>query len=136
MGKGKVILDTNIFISALGWKGKPREIFNRIIKGEFELVISTEQVAELSEAMNYPKLGFTEQQKLRFLAIVLEIANLVEPKEKINIIKEDSDDNIILECAVSSNADYIISGDQHLLKLKEFKGINVVTPKEFLDLAK
>ena len=78
MGKKKVVLDTNILISTLGWKGKPREIFNRIIKGEFELMISTEQIEELSEAMNYPKLGFTEEQKLRFLTLVLEIANLIE----------------------------------------------------------
>lgn len=132
MGKKKVVLDTNILISALGWKGKPREIFNMIIKGEFELVISTEQVAELSETMNYSKLGFTENQKLRFLALVLEISNPLEPKEKINIIKEDPDDNIILEAALAGKANYIVSGDQHLLKLKEFKRIKIITARELL----
>jgi putative PIN family toxin of toxin-antitoxin system len=135
MGK-KVVLDTNLLISALGWKGKPREIFDKAIRGKFKLVISTKQLAELSETMDYPKLGFTEEQKLRFLALVLEISSLIEPKEKLTIIKEDPDDNEVLECAVSCNADYIISGDRHLLKLKEFKGIKILTAKKFLNIIK
>lgn len=136
MGKKKVILDTNILISALGWEGKPREIFNRIVKGKFELVTSPEQIAELSEAINYPRLGFTEEQKLRFLALVLETASLVESKEKLDIIKEDPEDNRILECAISSDADYIVTGNKHLLKLKKFRETKIITAKKFLNIYK
>src|SRR3989338_1790851 len=116
MGKKKVVLDTNILISALGWRGKPREIFNKAIDREFELIISEKQIEELKEVMDYPKFVFSEDQKLRFLKIIMEIAIVIEIQNKIRIIKEDPDDDLILESAIESNADFIVSGDQHLLK--------------------
>jgi len=132
MGKTKATLDTNILISALGWNGNPRQIFEKIIEGEVELVISEEQFDELSEALNYPKFEFREEQKDRFKALILEIATFVKPIEKISEVKEDPDDNMILETAVAGDAEYIISGDADLLKLKEFRGIKIITAKEFL----
>ena len=132
MGKTKATLDTNILISALGWNGNPRQIFEKIIEGEVELVISEEQFDELSEALNYPKFEFREEQKDRFKALILEIATFVKPIEKISEVKEDPDDNMILETAVAGDAEYIISGDADLLKLKEFRGIKILTAKEFL----
>jgi len=133
MGKTKAALDTNILISALGWKGNPKQVLEKIVKGEIELVISDEQFAELSEVLEYPKFGFTEEQKGRFKALILELATFIKPLEKINVIKEDPDDNIILECAATGNADYIVTGDPHLLALKEFRGIKIVTAKRFLE---
>src|SRR3989339_1328599 len=127
MGKTKATLDTNILISALGWNGNPRQIFEKIIEGEVELVISEEQFDELSEALNYPKFEFREEQKDRFKALILEIATFVKPIEKISEVKEDPDDNMILETAVAGDAEYIISGDADLLKLKEFRGIKIIT---------
>ncbi len=82
--------------------------------------------------MDYPKFKFKEKEKDQFLEVLLANSILVEPKEKINIIKEDSDDNKFLECAVEACADYIISGDDHLLKLHQFRGIAIVSPREFL----
>ena len=61
-------------------------------------------------------------------------SEIVEPSVKIDIIKDDPDDNKILECAIAGNVDCIVSNDKHLLKLKEFKGIKILTPKEFLSL--
>ena len=69
MGKKKVLLDSNIFISALGWKGKPRVIFEKCLHGEFELVTSPNQLNELIRVMDYPKFNFTEKQKLTLLGI-------------------------------------------------------------------
>lgn len=59
MGKKKVTLDTNILISALGWNGKPKRIFEKCINSELELISSNEQIIELQEAINYPKFNFT-----------------------------------------------------------------------------
>lgn len=134
MGKKRVVLDTNILISALGWKGNPRNIFNKAIDGEFELVLSHKQLSELLRVLSYPKFKFSSEQKDRFLSILLGIVMLVKTKHSINVIKEDPDDNVILEPANEMKIDYIISGDGHLLKLKEFKGTRIVTPKQFLDL--
>ena len=133
MGKTKATLDTNILISALGWKGNPKRVFGKITSGEVELVISDEQFAELSETLEYPKFGFTKEQKDKFKSLILEIATFVKPVEKIDVIKDDPDDNIILECAVTGSVDYIVSGDPDLLDLKEFRGIKIRTAKGFLE---
>jgi len=122
MGKTKATLDTNILISALGWKGNPKQVFEKIVNREVELIISEVQFNELSEVLDYPKFQFTEERKDRFKALILEVATFVKPVEKIDVIKDDPDDNIILECAVTGSVDYIVSGDPDLLDLKEFRG--------------
>ena len=132
MGKKKVVIDTNILISALGWKGNPNEIFIRVLEGEFELIISQKQIEELREVMNYTRFSFTEEQKSRFITLLLDVAKVVEVSGKLKVIKEDPDDDIILETAIENNADFIISGDDHLLKLKEYSNIKIVTANEFL----
>jgi len=134
MGKKKVVLDTNVLISALGWEGNPRAIFKKAIDKEFELILSSKQLGELLRVLNYPKFKFTDEQKERFLSILLSMAALVKTKSEIDIIKEDPDDNIILEPANEMKISYIISGNEHLLKLKEFKDAKIVTAKKFLDI--
>ena len=136
MGKTKVILDTNILISALGWKGNPRKIFNKVIQGEIEFVSSDEQFAELSKTLDYPKFGFTEEHKDRFKSLILETATFVKPLEKLDVIKKDPADNRILEAAIAGNVNYIVTGDNHLLELKEFKEIKIIRAKDFLDIIK
>jgi uncharacterized protein len=134
MGKTQVFLDTNIFISSLGWKGKPRVIFEKCLHGELELVTSADQLDELMRVIDYPKFNFTEDQKQTMLGIITTIATVVEIPKKLKVIEEDPDDNIMLETAVVGKAEYIISGDPHLLKLGEFEQIKVVTASEFLGL--
>ncbi len=136
MGKKKIVVDTNNLISALGWEGKSKELFRRVINKELDLFISVKQITELKRVMDYPKFNFTEEQKKKFLEILFEIANIVDTKIKLDVIKEDPDDNFLLECAVEVNADYIISGDEHLLRMKEFRGIKIVSVSEFLLLSK
>ena len=71
---------------------------------------------------------FVERQ----VNLLLAYSEIIEPKIKANAVPEDPKDNMVIECALSAGADYIITGDNHLLKLKEFKGIKILTPKEFL----
>ena len=136
MGKKKIVIDTNVLISSLGWEGNPKEIFRRTLAGEFELIISEKQLEELKQVMDYPKFSFIEDQKSRFLTMLLEIAKVVKTSDKIKIIKEDPDDNIIIESAFENNAQFIISGDAHLLKLKKYSNVKIVTPAKFLELIK
>lgn len=133
MEKTKVLLDTNILISALGWNSKPKEIFLKCIAGELKLITSPDQMDELRRVMDYPKFHFNEEQKESFISILLEVAEMVEITGKVKVIKDDPDDDAILETALVGETDYIISGDPHLLKLKEFAGIKIVTAKEFLE---
>jgi len=132
MGKKKIVVDTNNLISGLGWEGNSRELIRKIINKEYELCISIKQLAELKRVMDYLKFNFTEQQKSKFLEILTEIATIADTKTSLNITR-DPEDNMLLECAVEVNADYIISGDEDLKKLKEFKGIKIVSVKDFLE---
>ena len=133
MGKKKVILDTNILISALGWRGNPKKILDLIVEGKIEIFTSESQLRELSKVLDYPKFEFTGEQKDRLKSLILNISTIVKPVEKINVISKDPDDNMILECAVAGDVDYIVTGDPDLLILKEFRGIKIVKAKEFLD---
>ena len=135
MGKTKrkkIVVDTNVAISALGWGGHPDELIRKVAKGELLLYISPEIIDEIIEVMNYPKFNFTVQRKQALLSILKDKSIMVEPKRKIQIIEEDPSDNMFLECAVSAKVDYIVSGDKHLLSLKEFNDIKIIKVADFL----
>jgi len=132
MGK-KVIIDTNNFISALGWEGKSRELLRKVIDKEYDLYISVKQIREIKRVMNYPKFKFSEKQKKRFLKILFSIATIIDTKTELNVA-EDPADNMLLECAVEANADYIISGDNHLKKLKQYKGVRIISVSDLIKL--
>ncbi len=131
MGKKKIVVDTNNLISALGWEGKSRELLQRAINREFELIISIKQIIELNRVMDYPKLKFSEEQKTKFTGILFEIATIIDTKSKLNLC-EDSEDNMLIECAVEAGADYLISGDDHLKRLKQIQNIKIVCVNDFL----
>lgn len=134
MGKTKVFLDTNILISALGWQGNPKLIFEKCLSGELELVTSSHQIEELQRVMDYPKFKFTSEQKDTFVSLILKIATIVEITGKVKMVKEDPDDDAMLETAVIGNVAYIVSGDPHLLALKEFASVKILTATEFLSV--
>ena|SRR3989344_1994871 len=134
--KKRAVIDTNVLVSAALIKlGKPRKIFEKFLNGEIILIESEELITELKDVLMRSKFKFiTIGEKEIFIKSLTELCEIVEPKQKFEIIKEDSDDNIVLETAVQGKTDYIISGDEHLLKLKEFRGIKILSPKEFLEL--
>jgi len=134
VGKTRIVIDTNVLVSAFGWPGKPRQIFKQVLNGQFELIISEKQFTEIQRVLNYPKLKLTTQEQERFLDVLARTARMVETHNEVQIIKEDPPDNALLEAAIEHNARAIISGDQHLLKVKNFQNIKILTPAEFLDL--
>ena len=71
-----------------------------------------------------------------WIDLIIRNSIIVEPQERISIVKDDPKDNIFIETAAAGNADYIVSQDNHLLKLKEFRGIKIITPEEFNELLK
>lgn len=136
----KVVLDTNVIISGLLWKGLPGEVLERCLK-EYTPCFTQETFNELKETLSYPKLK-PHLEKLTFTLeeffVRLTENALLGPshRRKISVIKEDPSDDKFLACAVACQASFIISGDKHLLKLKEFQGIPIVYPKEFLEIVK
>ena len=75
--------------------------------------------------------NYHEEKTREALNVFLSIAKVIETSSRIDIIKSDPDDNKILECAIASSSDYILTYDKHLLVLKEFKGIRIVKPEDF-----
>lgn len=132
MDKKRVVLDTNILVSSLGWKGNPYRIFKLILDGKFKLIMAKKQLQELSRVLDYPRLDFNEKQKCRLLSIIDKLAIIVETYDKVDVVKEDPPDNVILESAILNNVDFIVSGNIHLLKLKKFGKCRIVTASEFL----
>ena len=101
-------------------------------------MISKEIIEEFVNVLGYEEI----QQKIknknlemkRTVEKIVFLSTIVEPKQSFNVVEDDSDDNKIIECAVEGDVDYIVSQDKHLLKLKEFNGIRIITPEEFLKI--
>jgi len=87
---------------------------------------------ELEEVLSRTKFGFAKPQLQRVVSLIIRTSEVIQPKTKINFVKEDPDDNKVLECAVDGNAEYIITGDRHLLKIKKYGNIKITNPSSFL----
>jgi len=127
----KVVLDTNVFISALFWKGVPYQIFKRILEGAI-LNFTSNQILEELRRRLLDKFKLSPEKVKEFLEIIVFNSQIVYPKKKLKIVKKDLSDNKIIECALEAKASFIISGDEHLLEIKEYKGVKIISPKEFL----
>lgn len=130
----KVVIDTNVIISSL-WPGKPREIIEMWDKDTILVIVTQPILDEYFRVLNRFDLTEEDIEDITILFSNPKKTLVVDPKSKIHLIKKDTADNKFLECAQEGNADFIISGDKHLLELKNYKNCQIVTPKEFLDTA-
>jgi putative PIN family toxin of toxin-antitoxin system len=132
----KVVLDTNTLISGLLWDGNEARVIEKAENKEIKLFISPELIEELEGVLKREKfckrLEGKEYTVDKAVSKIALIATLIKPTRKINVIKEDSEDNRVLECAVSAKVDVIVSGDSHLLDLKDYSGIDIITASEFI----
>ena len=128
----KIVLDTNVLISAIVFGGKPRKILEAVSRGELTLFLSEYILDELKAVLQRPKFGFPSEVIRTILSELHTIGNIVTPSKRIFEIQEDPDDNRIIECAVEGSANYIVSGDTHLLNLKQYQNVRVVSPDEYL----
>lgn len=126
----KVVLDTNVLISAIGFGGNPRTILLLTIEEKIKGITSRVLLAELHEVIS-KKFSKLEPQLLIIERQIEEKFIIVQPKKSINLVR-DEDDNRVLEAALEGGCDYIISGDEDLLNLGQFKNIKIITPDEFL----
>jgi len=132
--KIKVVIDTNVFISAFVFGGNALEIVRLFLKDDIEVYISPFIFEEITRILR-EKFLWEELKIEKLLQLIRPKVNEVYPKVKVSIIKSKDDDNRILECALESKADYIISGDKrHILPLKELEGIKIVSVSEFLEI--
>jgi putative PIN family toxin of toxin-antitoxin system len=128
----KIVVDTNVLVSALGWEGPEWRLFRRVLNGEFELLTSARHILELERVLDYPRLSFSEEMKTLFMEIVFEVCTMVDVYTHVNVIEEDPEDNMLLDCAIDGGAAYLITGDQHLLQLCTYRGVRIMRAREFL----
>lgn len=130
-----VVLDTNIFISGIFWYGNYcSQIIDLWRNGKLILVSSLETVQELVGTLRDFRIKMPEEIIEEWRTMVIENSVFVWPTEKFRIVKEDPDDDKFIEAALAGKAQYLISQDKSLLKLKEFREIKIVTPEEFLKI--
>jgi putative PIN family toxin of toxin-antitoxin system len=125
------VFDTNIFFSATGWRGIPFQCVERARAGEIRVVTCPELVEELAEKLE-TRLKFSPEQASETLADYLGFLRVVQIPKVLNAVPRDSEDNMVLECAIEGRAQYIVSGDNDLLVLKEFRGIQIIRAGDFL----
>ncbi len=135
----KIVLDTNVLVSALiNPHGKPAQILNYVFENKIRLFTSPSIIEELERVLSYPRLmkrhGLEKEELKEFTFDLLSIMSLVEEEETIEVIMEDPSDNKYLSCAFNTKADFIVSGDVHLLNLKEYGGIPIITPAQLLEI--
>jgi len=129
----RIVTDSNIFISGILRPGNPYRILKSWRDRETDIVSSAPIIEETCGVLDRKfHRGKEEIEELR--TEIIENAIIVEPKDKIDAIKDDPDDNKILEAAVEGEVDYIVSGDKHLKRLGVFKGIKIVPPAEMIEI--
>ena len=133
----KVTLDTNVLISGTFWEGEAYRIIQLVEDKKVQCFLSRKILAEYSDVMHSDEIiGKVGRHHLEVKSAIIKMmgmCTIVEPKRRIYAVREDPDDNKILECAVEAGAAFIITYDEkHLLKMKEFEGIKIVSPGEFL----
>ncbi len=135
----RVVLDTNIVIShTLAPRGPIAVIFRHWITKTFDLVVSDALLEEYKDTLRKPKIRAYHQQSDTTIAAFIrrfrKIAIVVTPTETLTVVHDDPDDNKILECAVAGEADYIVTGDAHLLDIQAYRGIQILSLTLFLSV--
>ena len=127
----RVVFDTNIFISAFVIPGgNAEEAYLHAVRGTFALYSSIAILTETANTLR-TKFEWSDEKALRLLESVSRTAVVLRTRPHLHIVK-DEPDNRILECALLAEADSIVTGDRHLLSLKQFRGISILKLADFL----
>lgn len=128
----RVVIDTNILISAIFWVGRPKRLLNVVRRGEVIFLTSKTLLAELKKVLTSGDKPFrlSEREAKEIIEHLKDIAELVSTTSKVSVCRDEAD-NRVLECALDGGADYIVTGDRDLLDLKSFKGIRIVKIGDF-----
>lgn len=134
----RITLDTNVLVSGTFWTGASFRILDLVDRKKLRSISSKEIIEEYYKVINSDEIiDKIEKKKLIMYKLtekIIKNSEITEPRTKLSIVKEDPDDNRVLECAKEGEVDYIITQDEHLLKLKKFENTPILKPYDFLKL--
>lgn len=138
----RAVFDTNVFISALfNPKRPPAQLLELALQGKIKFIVSPPLIAEIERVLAYPKVKkLLKKRKTnpaeieKAMAKVLKLAVLTPGELRLEAIADDPADDMVLACALEGKADCIVSGDHHLLDLKNYQGVQIVSPAELLKM--
>ncbi len=128
----RVVLDTNVLVSAIISDGKPRILFRKGIENQFIIVSSDLMLKELTRVLRRPKFKTSPSEIRRITLALINSAEVVDVKSKLKVVEEDSKDNMVIETAYDGHADLIVTGDRHLLELENYEETKIVTVEKAL----
>ncbi len=134
----RIVADTNTVVSGSLWPGKSRALLDAARAGECQLITTQALLAELIDVLGRSKFAGRLERAgatvASLLAAYLDLVEVIVPAEIAPTVKDDPDDDAVLACALAGHADLIVSGDAHLLNLKRFHDIHILTVREALEL--
>ncbi len=129
----KIVCDTNTLVSGFLWRGNEFRLLSAVLERKLVLFSSPELLSEFVRVLSYEKLRPFVSNPGELAGKLKSMAVFVKPNEAVEFVKDDPSDNQVLECALAANVDFIVSGDDHLLKLRSFHGMPIVRTKTALE---
>jgi putative PIN family toxin of toxin-antitoxin system len=128
----KIVLDTNVFVSGIFFTGPPYRILGAWRDRTLELVLSPEILDEYRRVGSELSIKYPSVDIKPFLTLVAQEGLMIAPEPLPDPVCADADDDKFIACALAAACDIVVSGDRHLLKVSGFRGISVLTPREFV----
>jgi len=132
----RAVFDTNVLVSGTVFAGRSKLLIDAVLEGKITLILSMQMIREFKRVIARNRFRLSGNQQNTLTNFVLRIGNVVKIRSRFRVVRGDSSDDAILRTAYDGKADYIVSGDEHLLALKEFEGIKIITVSEMLELLK
>jgi len=126
----RVVLDSNVIISGFLFGGPPARILEHALHDAVQAYTSLPILDEVRDVLQRPKFGLTSDQALTLIEELHDLCEIVTPGKRVRVITADPDDDAILECAQSAQAELIVSGDSHLLDLGQWRRIDILPPAD------
>ena len=126
----KVVLDTNILLSSTLWNNsEAQKLLFKLIRKNVQIYSSVEILSEYQEVLKRD-FDYSDKEISYIVEKIFTFTTLIKPKKRVDVVKDDPDDNKIIECAIESSSKNIITYDKHLLNIGEYEGIKIIKPKE------
>jgi len=129
----RIVCDTNVLISGVLFRGNPRQILRLTSQGRLENCISPAILQEVEDVLRRQKFHLSSTQISAILELFQQTFTLVVPNQRVSVVTQDPDDNVVLEAALAAGATHIVSGDRHLLDLGSWNQLRIVSPTQLLE---